>query len=145
MKLFQKSYDGGDGSGVTGYWLIECKSLFSIVLLHFSPGSRDAFHSHAFNALTWWLKGEVTEEFNDQLSMMSMGSVTTTLEWKPSWKPKWTPKYCFHKIIAGKKGAWALSFRGPWDPTWFENKNGQTYELGHGRVRINALVEQDSE
>lgn len=39
MKLFSKSHDGGKDSGVTGYWLIESKSLFSIVLLRFSEGS----------------------------------------------------------------------------------------------------------
>lgn len=135
MKLFHKSHDGGNNSGVTGYWLIECKSLFSIVLLHFGGESREAFHSHAFNALTWWLKGAVTEEIKD-------GTIKT---WWPSWKPKWTPKNCFHKIHADPHGAWALSIRGPWDATWFESKNGETYELGHGRVRINGLVEQDSE
>ena len=136
MKLFHKSYDGGADSGVTGYWLIEIKSLFSIVLLHFSPGSREAFHSHAFNALTWWLKGHVKEEYLDE---------KPSKLWVPSLKPKWTPKNCFHKILAGERGAWALSIRGPWDATWFENKNGETYELGHGRVRINVQVEQEIE
>lgn len=145
MKLFRKSHDGGADSGVTGYWLIECKSMFSIVLLHFNPGSREAFHSHAFNAWTWWLKGLVTEEYLDRESMEAMGSISPLRKWVPSWKPKWTPKNCFHKILAGEKGAWALSFRGPWDATWFENKNGETYELGQGRVRINTQVEQDSE
>lgn len=135
MKLFRKSHDGGKDSGVTGYWLIECKSLFSIVLLHFSPGSREAFHTHAFNALTWWLKGAVTEEYIDK----------TWRNWFPSFIPKFTPRNCFHKIHGSPKGAWALSFRGPWSATWMENKNGDTYELGHGRVRISTLVEQDSE
>ncbi len=133
MKLFRKSYDGGPNSGVTGYWLIEWKKVFSIVLLHFSPGSRDAFHSHAFNALTWWLKGTVKEEFYYSYPE----AWTDSIEWKPSLMPKFTPRNNFHKIIAGPKGAWALSIRGPWAPTWFENKNGQTYELGHGRVKIN--------
>ena len=141
MKLFRKSYDGGSDSGVTGYWLIEAKSLFSIVLLHFSPGSRDAYHSHAFNALTWWLKGDVVEMFKHDPDPFNPPAKA----WRPSLIPKWTPKNCFHKIIAGEKGAWALSFRGPWDPTWFESKNGETYELGQGRVRINTQVEQDSE
>ena len=34
MKLFTKSYDGGENSGVTGYFLIEWKNVFSIVLLN---------------------------------------------------------------------------------------------------------------
>lgn len=130
MKLFRKSYDGGPDSGVTGYWLIECKSLFSIVLLHFSPGSRDASHSHAFNALTWWLKGRVVEEF---------AHVSDFKLWSPSFKPKFTPRNNFHKIIAGPEGAWALSIRGPWAKTWKEHKHGKTYTLTHGR----KVIEQD--
>lgn len=123
MKLFRKSYDGGKDSGVTGYWIIECKSLFSIVILRFSKGSRDAFHSHAFNALTWWIKGEVIEQYKD-------GGISK--KWFPSLKPKLTPRSCFHKIIA-LKTSWAISFRGRWSKTWEEHKHGETYTLTHGR------------
>ena len=65
IELFKKSHDGGPNSGVTGYWLIEWKLGFSIVILRFSKGSREAFHTHAFNALTWWVKGSVEEHFAD--------------------------------------------------------------------------------
>ena len=128
VKLFTKSYDGGADSGVTGYWLIESKRLFSVVLLHFSPGSREAYHSHAFNALTWWLKGAVSEEFLD--------GTLPKVHWRRNLKPKYTKRNNFHKVNAGPKGAWALSIRGPWDETWFENKNGNTYTLTHGRKMV---------
>ena len=49
--------DGGPESTVTGYWLIEYKPLFSIVLLKFEGKSRDAFHTHAFNSLSWLISG----------------------------------------------------------------------------------------
>ena len=130
MKLFKKSHDGGKDSGVTGYWLIENKKFFSILLLRFSKGSREAFHSHAFNAYTWWLKGLVKEEFKD---------TNDCIIWKPSllnlFFPKYTPKGNFHKII-GIKESWALSIRGPWDYTWKEFKNGEEYTLSQGRVRV---------
>jgi len=126
MKIFKKSHDGGKDSGVTGYWLIECKGLFSIVLLRFSKGSREAMHSHAFNACTWWIKGEVTEYL--------LGGYFR--KWKPSFKPKYTPKHCFHKIVANEV-SWAISFRGKWDNTWKEWKNGEFYTLTHGRKRVN--------
>ncbi len=126
IKLFCKSPDGGKDSGVTGYFLIEWKNVFSIALLRFSKGSREAFHSHAFNAYTWWLKGEVIEEYAD-------GSPAR--KWKPSIKPKFTPKSKFHKII-GIKETWAFTFRGAWEDTWQEQKDGETYTLTHGRVRI---------
>lgn len=126
IKICKRSHDGGKDSGVTGYWLIEWKSLFSIVLLRFGVGSREAFHEHAFDAYTWWIWGEVVEEYQD-------GSAPKT--WKPSHKPKFTPKGCFHRIVA-KVPSWAICFRGAWDNTWREHKNGETYTLTHGRKRI---------
>jgi len=53
--------DGGPDSTVTGYWLIESKKWFSIVLLKFEGKSREAFHTHAFNAISWLLKGKLIE------------------------------------------------------------------------------------
>lgn len=121
MKLFHKSHDGGKDSGVTGYWLIEWKWLFSIVLLRFSKGSREAFHSHAFNAWTLWLKGSVIEEY----------LTSEKYTWKPfNWK--YTPRTCFHKVIANET-SWAISFRGPWADTWEEFKDGKKYTLTNGR------------
>lgn len=125
INLFKRSHDGGKDSGVTGYWLIEWKKGFSIVLLHFSPGSREAFHSHAFNAITLWLKGVVVEDYPHEPSR--------------SWLPlsfKYTPRNLMHRIIAGNTGAWALSVRGPWSDTWEEIKGGERYTLTHGRVRV---------
>lgn len=123
MKLLKKGPDGGVGSGVTGYWLIEWKRVFSIVILRFSKGSREAFHSHSFNALTWWLKGSVEEVFPDG----------TKRRWKPSFFPKYTSRKDIHKVVADDV-TWAISFRGPWRKTWLEQKNGTETTLTHGRV-----------
>jgi hypothetical protein len=127
VRLLYKGTDGGPNSGVTGYWLIEWKSVFSVVLLHFASGSREAFHSHALNAWTWWLRGRVLE------FLFGGGEVKA---WTPSVKPKRTLRSCFHRVVAGPEGAWAISFRGPWQKTWNEHKNGETYELSTpGRAR----------
>ncbi len=130
MKLFSKGPDGGKNSTVQGFWLIEIKSLFSIVLLKFNPGSRENFHSHAFNAFTFWISGEVDEYLID-------GSV---LRWKPSLKPKYTPRSNFHKIWA-LQTSYALSFRGPWQNTWLEYRpTRQSYvRLTHGRKVVGEL------
>ena len=61
MRVLESAPDGGDTSGVRAFFLFESKRFGSIALLRFNKGSRDAFHSHAFNALTWWLWGEVLE------------------------------------------------------------------------------------
>lgn len=126
MKLFSKASDGGKGSGVTGYFLVEIKSLFSIVLLHFSEGSREAFHSHAFNAWTYWLRGYVVERVFARAGARHFEAG----EWK------YTPRELMHKVEGGHGGAWAISFRGPWSSYWREFRDGKHIILTHGRKEI---------
>ena len=127
MKFCKYGKDGGPSSTVTGFWLVEIKSLFSIVLLRFDKGSRECYHSHAFNALTWWLIGEVDEHHKD-------GNIK---RWKPSFVPKHTPRSCFHKVFANKT-TWALSIRGPWSNIWHEfyPKENLDITLTHGRKQV---------
>lgn len=127
MKFFSLGADGGKNSGVTGFWFIEVKSLFSIVLLRFREGSREVFHSHAFNALTWFLTGKVTEHHLDGRKV----------DWGPSFFPKWTPRSCFHKVFADKT-TYALSLRGPWAKTWkeFNPKTDTFVSLTSGRKEV---------
>lgn len=120
-KYLTKSHDGGPDSGVTGYWLVEAKSAFSIVLLHFRPGTRDAYHSHAFNALSLWLWGTVTEHMlSGERNVYRAGNL------------KYTPRECFHKVEA-HGSVWCLSIRGPWVDSWMEFKWGRLVRLTHGR------------
>jgi len=131
MRFMEKVPDGGKGSGVTAYYLIEIKSLFSIALLYFAPGTREAFHSHAFSAVTLWLKGKVLEHLlgNPDPPKMYQGG-----------KFKYTSHYTFHQIEAIVP-TWALSFRGPWQDKWEEyrlnNKPGERFvTLTHGRKEV---------
>ena len=109
MKLFYFGKDGGPDSTVWGFWPIEAKGLFSVALLCFENGSREAFHSHAFNSVSWVLTGGLTE-------MVLEGPELT---YKPSFKPVWTPRSRFHKV-ASEGRSWVLTFRGPWKDTWQE-------------------------
>jgi len=131
MKLLSYGKDGGDKSNVWGFWLIEIKSLFSIVILCFEKGSRENYHSHAFNALTWFIKGSVDEHHVD-------GRV---LSWTPSIKPKYTPRSCFHKVFA-KKRTFAFCIRGPWSKTWkeFRPSTNEEITLSSGRHIVNTKV-----
>ncbi len=138
MKLFSKAPDGGKHSGVTGFFLIEAKSAFSIVLLRFNVGTREAFHSHAFNAVTLWLWGRVWEHrivryCNCGRSFCS-GVIAETREFSAG-DIKRTPRDCLHKIEA-LTPAWALSFRGPWLDYWQEWCNGRVVTLTHGRREV---------
>lgn len=124
MKFMSMAKDGGSQSTVTGYWLVEIKWLFTIVLLRFNEGSRDAYHSHAFNAVSWYLSGE-TKEY-----ILGGGSKF----WRPSILPKYTPRECFHKVYATRT-SWVLSFRGTWARSWREYTpgDGKLHTLTHGR------------
>lgn len=134
-RLFYKASDGGKDSGVTAYFLIEWKILFSIGVLHFKKGSREAYHTHAFNALTWWLRGSVTEERVGLFSFL----LKKQKDFKASIKPKFTSRENFHKIIA-HVSTYALTFRGPWRDTWRDTwrelRGNKTVTLTHGRKEI---------
>lgn len=126
MKLFTKMKDGGPESTVTGYWLIEYKPLFSIVLLKFEGKSRDAFHTHAFNSLSWLISGQLFEQFLKK---------NLTKSYFPSIMPFITRKDDFHKVDSIGT-SWVLSFRGPWAKEWKEFSNNEEYSLSDGRVKI---------
>lgn len=135
-KFFKKMKDGGAGSTVTGYWLIEWKAVFSIVLLKFEGMSREAYHSHAFNCINWLLHGALREQ---RLNMADDGlpdSSATRTYW-PSWKPFWILRTDFHKVDSIGT-SWVFSIRGPWHKTWDEYLPDQDRKrtLTTGRVEV---------
>ena len=125
MKFLTKAKDGGYESTVTGYWLIEIKSLFSIVLLKFEGDSRDAYHNHAFNCFSWVLSGGLCERFLPQRH----GKCADSWHW-PSWRPFITKRTYFHKV-SSIGTSWVLSIRGPWRKQWQEYIPSQGGR-GHG-------------
>lgn len=131
VKILAKNKDGGPESNAVAYWLIEWKRFFSIGLLSFTGQSRDVFHSHAFDSVSWLIKGELEELFKDDYKSPKY--------YKPSIKPIIVLKEDFHKVSSWFGTSWAITFRGPWNPRWFENsaKEG-TYTLTNGRVRDNG-------
>jgi hypothetical protein len=130
MKLFYKAKDGGPESSVTGYWLIEHKGLFSICLLKFDGASREAFHTHAFDAISWVLSGGLTET-------LWKGPIRRYL---PSFKPVITKREVCHKVDSDKGVTWVLTFRGPWTDKWIEHRplENRMVTLTHGRQEIPA-------
>lgn len=139
MKLFWKGKDGGPESKVTGYWLIEAKNLFSIALLKFEDGSREAYHSHAFNAISWLLKGQLYEEEIFAFHTDGTPYINNASTYHPSIFPIVTPRDCFHRVTS-KGTSWALTFRGPWAKQWREYipATGEEYTLESGRVRVDG-------
>lgn len=122
MRFMEWTKDGGPESNVDGFFFIEIKPLFSVALLKFKKGGREAHHEHAFNALTVWLKGHAIEEhLSGRVDVWGPGQV------------KYTPREAFHKIHAYGGDVWALTFRGPWVDKWREFVKGTYRTLTHGR------------
>lgn len=142
MKFFTKQSDGGKDSGVTAYTLFEIKSLASVMLLHFRPGTREAYHSHAFKAWTLWLKGQVTEDRLVNPWFVRYGFGRPRFSFTPFRAGDWkvTTRENMHRVVAGRNGAWALTIRGPWSKTWQEYKNGKFVTLAHGRKVVNESI-----
>lgn len=132
MKFFKLMKDGGGESKVRGFFAVEIKKLFSIVLLHFSHGSREAYHTHAFHSISWVLKGKLNE------FRMNPDTLQDTLVvHKPSFLPVFTSRWHMH-MVQSVGDTFVLSFRGPWMPSWMEYLP-QTKELvllTHGRVEL---------
>lgn len=131
MKLFWKGKDGGAESSVTGYWLIEWKDWFSIALLKFEGLSREAFHTHAFNSISWLLSGKLREYVETGKDF------GVYYDYLPSLVPIITKRETFHKVNSDGT-SWVLTFRGPWAESWQEYlpSEDRYRTLTHGRIEI---------
>lgn len=128
MKMLSIGKDGGPESTVWGYWLFEFKPLASIVLLCFENGSREAYHSHAFNAVSWLLRGKLVEYI-----LNARGDAVT---YEPRARPIYTPRSRFHRVVSEGR-SWVLSIRGPWAKNWYEYLPGGKYvKLADGRREV---------
>jgi hypothetical protein len=128
MKLFKIMKDGGKESKVWGFFAVEIKRLFSVVLLRFEDGSRDAYHSHAFNSVSWVLKGSLTEH---------RFGYNTPWVYTPSLRPVRTDRSNMHRVVS-VGNTYVLSFRGPWINEWLEYipATNEYVLLTHGRKEL---------
>ena len=127
MKILKWSKDGGPESPVDAFFIVEIKSLFSVALLRFNKGGREAFHTHAFNAWTWFLWGDLVEEellwsFEEPWPRRYFRSIF----------PKVTPRTKNHRVVANET-SWCFTIRGPWSDTWTEDTETHYTVLTHGR------------
>lgn len=124
VTLHWGSKDGGPESHVYMYG-VECKSVASALLLCFDNGSREAFHSHAFNAISAVLGPGRLREYlatGGFSNLYTPGRIVAT------------PRSCCHKVVSVGR-TWVLSLRGPWAERWSEVlPDGRTVVLGHGRT-----------
>jgi hypothetical protein len=124
MRLFEKCKDGGPDSNVTAYVLCEFKSLFSVMILRFDAGSREVYHSHAFNCWSLVLWGLLTEKhLAGGWNYHHAGAIIGTF------------RDTFHKVYSIGT-TWVFTVRGPWSKLWFEaDDEGRSWVLTNGRKR----------
>jgi hypothetical protein len=109
MRFLTLSKDGGPESTVWAYTLIEWKAAFSVVLLRFEDGSRDAYHSHAFNAVSWVLSGVLKENVAPMRGKHVHWETCHTHT--ASIRPIVTRRSTMHKVVSVGR-TWVLSVRG---------------------------------
>jgi hypothetical protein len=133
VRFLHYGKDGGKESTVWGFFLVEIKSLFSIVLLRFENGSREAYHDHAFNAISWVLKGQLKEQ-RIYKKGNAVGIAETAQFYNPSVRPIYTARNHFHMVLSNGT-TWVFSIRGPWSKTWHEYlpNEGKHVTFTHGR------------
>lgn len=122
IKICSFGKDGGDESTVFGFWIVELKKLFTIVFLKFEGMSREAYHNHAFNSISWVISGMLIEEMLDGSTRIHTPSIIPII----------TPREDFHKV-SSFGNTYVISFRGKWDDVWHEKINNDYIRLTHGR------------
>lgn len=133
--------DGGPRSRVDGFWVIRIKWLFTIAFLRFGKGSREAFHSHAFNSWSWLLTGGLKEIVMGEPAC-SCGQRCLKWNWYlPSLRPIRTLRTTLHKVYGLEDTNWVLTIRGPWADTWEElDEQGDVVTLTHDRVEVSRAA-----
>jgi hypothetical protein len=136
VKLLTTTKDGGAKSTVWAHWLFELKSLASVVLLRFEDGSREAYHEHAFDCISWVVRGELEEHVLAQ----DVTGPDTVNRYPASWRPVITRRNTFHKVVSHGR-TWVISFRGPWADTWreFIPSERRFARLTHGRREVGVV------
>lgn len=134
--IWERDKDGGPESKVDGLWIFRWKKLFTIAWLTFHEGSREADHSHAFNAWSWLVEGKLEEHVVvDVENKDSELHGARFINWyHASWRPIFTPRERMHRVYGMGKINKVLTFRGPWVDQWREQEGTKLRTLTHNRV-----------
>ena len=136
----RKSVALGEGN-VQALAVFENKYLFGITVYKWFTIDQIRFHTHAFNAIAFLIKGWYWEKviFND-VEMTNFVNI-------PFW-PRLIPRNYCHAIQHAKPGTMTIVFSGPWQKHWFEyfpdTKKWIKYNWGRKKVgSLDKLPESD--
>jgi len=132
MKFFtSKEVSLGKGS-VTQYTLFESKYLFSIIFYRWNTVDQVRFHTHAFNAYAFLLRGYYEEKVivNNKVIDKAVNQL---------FKPRFLAKNYCHSIGYAKPQTLTLVITGRWQDTWQEyfpdTKKWVTYSWGRNKIK----------
>jgi len=111
--LFKKKrVELGEGH-VVAFTLFEWKYLFSIIIYQWKTIKQNRFHSHAFPAWAFLLRGQYEEEVYTDKGIEKR----VVNQWM---KPRWLPRNYTHRILQAAPKTWTIIFVGPWHDFWYE-------------------------
>jgi hypothetical protein len=123
-KLFHWDNTAIGVGNIKRFTIIEIKHVGGIIVNIFNTEAQDRFHSHAFSAFSWMIRGHYYEDVIDRRFEV----VTKKIE-----KSRFIPKNYIHKITQSSPNAMSVTFEGPWDSTWneyFDDGRIRTYSWG---------------
>jgi len=113
MILFKKKRVELGKGHINAYVLFESKHLFSIILYNWKTIEQNRFHTHAFSAIAFLLKGGYVEE-----KIIDRKIVINNVNNK--FIPRYLPKNYCHRILKAEPKTWTIIFVGPWIKYWYE-------------------------
>lgn len=123
-KLFHWDNTSLGVGSIKRFTIIEIKYLGGIIVNIFNTRNQDRFHSHAFNAWSWMIKGHYYED----VIVDGKEIVTKKIE-----KSRYIPRNHIHKITKSSHNAMSITFEGPWESVWneyFDDGRIKTYSWG---------------
>jgi hypothetical protein len=132
----KKRVELGEGQ-VTQYTVFESKRLFSLIFYRWGTIDQVRFHTHAFGAVAFLLRGWYWEK-------VRFGGTTMTNFVNVPLVPRFLPRNYCHAIENSKPGTITMVIAGPWQKTWWEYfpKTDTWQQYGWGRVKLKKLVGQ---
>lgn len=129
----KKRIELGEGH-IIQYTLFENKKFGGIWIYNWKTIKQNRFHTHAFSAYAFLLKGSYTEEVIKNGKII----VKEVNQWL---KPRFLPKNYTHRILKAKPKTWTIVFFGKWIDHWWEYfDDSKTWvKYGWGRKKLKKI------
>jgi hypothetical protein len=129
----KKRVELGDGF-IIQYTIFENKSFGGIWIYNWKTILQNRFHTHAFKAYAFLLRGGYIEEVIEDGKILTR----SVSRWM---RPRYLPKNYCHRILRAEPNTWTIVFFGKWVPNWWEYfKNTNTWvKYSWGRIVVDKI------